>query len=279
MNPGRNEPCPCGSGRKYKQCCLQSEQMWDAPQSSSDDGAFWAQALTNIRRYTLDKKPHIQAYYKIRKLHGEIVDAMARDYLDGKFEQTIDETYMDPQYGHGTGDGTLHLLQCEFDPSTREGAQALYDMLIYKPAPNMSCMTEVFLQKHRYRKEEKIAFLQSMLDSTLGLFEIVGVDEGKGYVSLKEVFTAKQFTITDVALSGAGDYTKMYLYTRIIEYQGICFGTGLNLTFNKSDPFIQRHIRDHRRDYSPNGEFVRFTQLYNQFSQNADAVKVIPNSF
>lgn len=23
---GRNDPCPCGSGRKYKQCCLQSEQ-------------------------------------------------------------------------------------------------------------------------------------------------------------------------------------------------------------------------------------------------------------
>lgn len=22
MKPGRNEPCPCGSGRKYKQCCL-----------------------------------------------------------------------------------------------------------------------------------------------------------------------------------------------------------------------------------------------------------------
>lgn len=23
---GRNDPCPCGSGRKYKQCCLQREQ-------------------------------------------------------------------------------------------------------------------------------------------------------------------------------------------------------------------------------------------------------------
>jgi hypothetical protein len=22
MKTGRNEPCPCGSGRKYKQCCL-----------------------------------------------------------------------------------------------------------------------------------------------------------------------------------------------------------------------------------------------------------------
>ena len=20
--PGRNDPCPCGSGRKYKQCCM-----------------------------------------------------------------------------------------------------------------------------------------------------------------------------------------------------------------------------------------------------------------
>lgn len=23
---GRNEPCPCGSGLKYKQCCLQRDQ-------------------------------------------------------------------------------------------------------------------------------------------------------------------------------------------------------------------------------------------------------------
>jgi hypothetical protein len=24
--PGRNEPCPCGSGRKYKQCCLDKDE-------------------------------------------------------------------------------------------------------------------------------------------------------------------------------------------------------------------------------------------------------------
>ncbi len=23
---GRNEPCPCGSGRKYKQCCLEKDE-------------------------------------------------------------------------------------------------------------------------------------------------------------------------------------------------------------------------------------------------------------
>jgi len=25
MKTGRNEPCPCGSGRKYKQCCLKKK--------------------------------------------------------------------------------------------------------------------------------------------------------------------------------------------------------------------------------------------------------------
>ena len=24
--PGRNEPCGCGSGRKYKQCCLEKDE-------------------------------------------------------------------------------------------------------------------------------------------------------------------------------------------------------------------------------------------------------------
>ncbi|MBU3912866.1 MAG: SEC-C domain-containing protein [Nanoarchaeota archaeon] len=23
---GRNEPCPCGSGKKYKKCCLEKEE-------------------------------------------------------------------------------------------------------------------------------------------------------------------------------------------------------------------------------------------------------------
>ncbi len=26
MQAGRNDPCPCGSGKKYKQCCLKAEQ-------------------------------------------------------------------------------------------------------------------------------------------------------------------------------------------------------------------------------------------------------------
>jgi preprotein translocase subunit SecA len=24
--PGRNDPCPCGSGKKYKQCCMKKDK-------------------------------------------------------------------------------------------------------------------------------------------------------------------------------------------------------------------------------------------------------------
>jgi uncharacterized protein YecA (UPF0149 family) len=44
--PGRNEPCRCGSGRKYKQCCLDKDESEarmtrakaaaEAPESSPD---------------------------------------------------------------------------------------------------------------------------------------------------------------------------------------------------------------------------------------------------
>jgi len=38
--PGRNDPCPCGSGKKYKHCCLQkeaaSESLWSEYRQASD---------------------------------------------------------------------------------------------------------------------------------------------------------------------------------------------------------------------------------------------------
>jgi hypothetical protein len=38
--PGRNEPCPCSSGKKYKRCCLM--KTWqDQEQKIADAKAAW----------------------------------------------------------------------------------------------------------------------------------------------------------------------------------------------------------------------------------------------
>lgn len=40
MKTGRNEPCPCGSGKKYKQCCAMKRQKRERVQDSLFKGVF-----------------------------------------------------------------------------------------------------------------------------------------------------------------------------------------------------------------------------------------------
>jgi hypothetical protein len=282
MYISRNAPCPCGSGKKYKRCCYRREQEQTAGHKKEtetfEDQALLLEMMNNLRRHMLDGKPHIKKYYRLRKLHSEIVNAMIQYDEDGKFERVCVSAPQGQTSATRDSD-SLYLPQSEFDFEDRAGAQAYYDMLIYKSAPNMSCITEDFIRSHRYRREDKIAFLHCMLDSKLGLFEITDTDSNEGFVHLQDVFTKEQFTVTDVALSGNPNYNKNYLYTRLICCDGICFNTGLSLVFSKTEPFIIQHIRHHSKDFNKNTEFMRFIQLYNHYSKSDGRVEVLTNSF
>ncbi|MCL2351777.1 MAG: SEC-C metal-binding domain-containing protein [Firmicutes bacterium] len=295
MKPGRNDPCPCGSGKKYKRCCYLKNknaaggnggQPEDGrePLDRAEDGAdgiseeqdSWLRLILNLRKISLDRMPHIKAYYRIRKMHEEVVNSMATYIDNGKFKQEEDPGFVYPK--NPEKEKTLRLIECSFDFDTREGIQAFYDMQIYKTAPNLTCVTEDFIRSHRYTKPEKTEFLQSMLESKLGLFEITAVDSEEGYAYLKEVFTGAEYKITDVGLSGSDSYGDLYIYTRIVTYRGVSFNSGLNLIFAKKDKFVAEFIRENKKDYSPYGEYVRFTQLYNQFCKFPNKVKFLTNT-
>jgi hypothetical protein len=121
--------------------------------------------------------------------------------------------------------------------------------------------------------------LQSMLHSRAGLFDVTDIDPENGYAFLREVFTGEEYKITDTGLSGNQNHDEIYLYTRIITYQGISFGTGLSLMFEKTDPFIKSFIKREAKEYMPHAEYVRFIELYNRFTKNPSKYKVVPNSF
>jgi len=64
---GRNDPCPCGSGRKYKQCCLEKDAAQLSAQRSRAQAAksnyiggratIGNRALEAANRYRRPKKP------------------------------------------------------------------------------------------------------------------------------------------------------------------------------------------------------------------------------
>jgi len=64
-----------------------------------------------------------------------------------------------------------------------------------------------------------------------------------------------------------------------VQSHGVNFGSGLSLLFNKSDGFIQTHIRRHKKDYKAHGEFIRFSQLYNHYSKDPERVEVCRSAF
>ena len=300
MKIGRNDLCPCGSGKKYKKCCYPNnfeteinlkncnrddyededeyeDDLLDSLENFNDQ-QFMLDLMINLRKMTLDRKSHIKEYYKIRKMHSDIVNTMVRYHENGKFNQKVDNSFVYKNEHLPDNKEKLTFIDSSFDLDTREGVQALYDILIYKISPNINCITEDFIQSRRYKKLEKVEFLHSMLNSTIGLFQVIKTDIDEGYVYLKEIFTGVEYKIVDVSLSGSQAHDNFYMYTRLIKYNDICFNTGLNLTFDKKDSFIKAHIKSNKIDYKPEGELLRFIQLYNYFSKNPDKLKVHANT-
>ena len=288
MKIGRNEPCSCGSGKKYKKCCIFSDNMKNidlkakkvpAIQQNTekpDDDVLdmLYKGLTGFRSLFLNKKPHIKEYRKIRKLHEEVVESMLKYHSDGKFELKITKDFV-PDVSKPS---EIKITECHFDFNTREGSQAFGDMIIYKLAPNMNCITEEYINKKRFRKPDKVEFLHAMLASKIGLYEILETDMDNAYVNIRDVFTGEEIMVTDVAMSGNMGPFESYIYTRIITFNGISFNTGLSLAFNKNDPFIKNHIQKYKKDYNKLGEYGRFIELYNRYSTSTDRVEVVAHS-
>lgn len=250
-------------------------------QDDWDDDLFEENDLSTIfvslQNLVLKSKPHIKEYKRIRKLHGEIIDSMFKFYQNGKFEQKLDAAYAGahlPESERRIG----VFAESSFDMETDQGIQAFLNVLIYKTAPNINCITEEYIRIKRYSKPEKTALLQSMLDSKAGLFEVTDMTTGEGYVTLKNVFTDETYRLTDIGLSASRNALQNYIYLRVITYQGISFDTGLNVVFDKNDPFIKSFIKRHKQDYKPLGELMRFLELHNRVSQNNGGITAVLNN-
>jgi len=70
---GRNDPCPCGSGKKYKLCC-----------SAKDDAAAWATAEAK-QAAAVERERNL-----LRELEVELEEQAADEYLDEASNSVVD---------------------------------------------------------------------------------------------------------------------------------------------------------------------------------------------
>ena len=81
---GRNDPCPCGSGRKYKQCCLPKVQATQVRAISRrrDEELLWARLLAYAQRptFAVDTRSAFALFWN-RDYDPSAVEALSRELL------------------------------------------------------------------------------------------------------------------------------------------------------------------------------------------------------
>ena len=86
MEPSRNDPCPCGSGKKYKHCCLRANEAAVLEDSDGHDGA----AARAIDWLTAHHRKAMRVAFD--QLHHELLteeDAGKLGQLDGETMNSI----------------------------------------------------------------------------------------------------------------------------------------------------------------------------------------------
>ena len=81
MTIGRNEPCPCGSGKKYKQCCLKSVKVVELGQAKQD---HFFQMKQRLSERLVEEVLGSYSYLDYQSLMKEFRERTGvRDLMDG----------------------------------------------------------------------------------------------------------------------------------------------------------------------------------------------------
>jgi hypothetical protein len=172
MKINRNSPCPCGSGRKYKQCCLNKQ----APDSSSDE-LVWRR----IRR-EMDGLPG-----RMLRFTSQVYGATAIDEAWSEFMLwDEDEETFDPESPHLSVfmPWLLHCWSPNPDETEVENSE------LFEVAP-----TQAYLQRKGHQLAPAVReYLQSCLDRQFSFYEVERCDAGRS-MTLRDVMTGELHTV------------------------------------------------------------------------------------
>lgn len=172
---GRNDPCPCGSGKKYKKCCYLKDE------------------IVNLENFRYEK------YLQIRSSAAGKMLNIAADKLNISTPQVVSFLADSPIFDNR-----------DVDPFSYSEEKAIIlqylfnSFLLYAyPIDNIND----FLWKHclnnYYSKfdSSEISFLKSLNNSTAGFFQSKEINCKNFLVTIEDIFTSKIYKIMDKGMS------------------------------------------------------------------------------
>jgi hypothetical protein len=167
---GRNDPCPCGSGKKYKHCCLKKETAGKS-QAMSRDRA-WDSMMDKL--YDFSRLPRFQ-----------------RD-LQSAFDLYWNKRYTIDQVDDLAPPQVMNFLDWyAHDYHTAADGRRITELLLDEEGVTLT--------------EQERELLQADSEALFSAFEVSGVEEGKT-IGLLDVFQELEFQVKYVSsLQGIGE--------------------------------------------------------------------------
>ncbi|MEM7582469.1 MAG: type I methionyl aminopeptidase [Acidobacteriota bacterium] len=104
---GRNDPCHCGSGKKYKKCCLSKDRQQGSTAPSPLRSGGWKRSLDRKLRIELKSQEQIEGIRRAGQLTRKILNGLKDIAKDGVTTGEIDQWVYDTTLAHGARPATL----------------------------------------------------------------------------------------------------------------------------------------------------------------------------
>ena len=82
----RNDPCPCGSGQKYKKCCFHKQSLNQSISWADDDGIHF---VSPSSAPSSEQLKQMTKEYQKRIRNSPVWDEMVRNYGKEKAERLL----------------------------------------------------------------------------------------------------------------------------------------------------------------------------------------------
>ena len=216
----RNAPCPCGSGKKFKKCCLGKEQENQRQSKTYHD--YCLELVNSLR-------PKILRFMK-KSGHDKFIEQAFSEYW-----RTLEPGLDPPEFGE-----VAYLEFLEW---------FIHD---YPIPGHGKPVISLFLKSNPKLPPEELQILQDWQTAYISVFQVKEVELGKG-VMAEDIFSSEEVFLSDVSLSNQVKKWELITFRKIkvLEEWQLSAAGGKEHPKYKDDirRFVMNHFQDYRKQY------------------------------
>jgi hypothetical protein len=220
--PGRNDPCPCGSGKKYKKCCLAETFVADGREETARK-----RLVENLLAFY--NKQHRDTVEEAKEIFWN--DFIPQDYLDG------------------------HALEIAYQNFFE---WVTFDFII-DPDANKT-LIDLYMEQNKNLTQDEHVVLTKMKNSCISLYEVQQVFPEKGLL-LKDLLMGGEFDVKEKAATrGLKRWDIFATRLLLIDGQYIMRGSVYPYHLNFKNRILEDIMQTYKeyREEVPNGTMDMF---------------------